>query len=64
MSPNTRRKQQPPMTMDKPTVLIVEDNAITRKVIRVALEPAGYGVSKPGQLVGSGNFRVGPAKFH
>jgi len=26
------------MTMDKPTVLIVEDNAITRKMIRVALE--------------------------
>ena len=52
------------MTTDKPTVLIVEDNAITRKMIRVALESAGYGVSKPGQLVGSENFRVGPAKFH
>jgi CheY-like chemotaxis protein len=52
------------MTMDKPTVLIVEDNATTRKMICVALESAGYGVSKPGQLVGSGNFRVGPAKFH
>ena len=52
------------MTTDKPTVLIVEDNGITRKMVRVALEPAGYGVSKPSQLVGSGNFRVGPAKFH
>jgi CheY-like chemotaxis protein len=52
------------MTMDMPTVLIVEDNAITCKMIRVALESAGYGVSKPGQLVGSENFRVGPAKFH
>jgi CheY-like chemotaxis protein len=30
------------MTMDKPTVLIVEDNAITRKMIRVALESEGY----------------------
>ena len=30
------------MTTDKPTVLIVEDNAITRKMIRVALESAGY----------------------
>ena len=28
------------MTMDKPTVLIVEDNAITRKMVRVALESA------------------------
>jgi CheY-like chemotaxis protein len=28
----------------KTTVLVVEDNAITRKVMRLALESAGYGV--------------------
>ena len=30
--------------MNKTNVLVVEDNAITRKMIRVALESAGYGV--------------------
>ncbi len=28
--------------MDKPNLLVVEDNAITRKMIRQALESAGY----------------------
>ena len=35
---------RPKLPMNKISVLVVEDNAITRKMIRVALESAGYGV--------------------